>query len=341
MFEGNKTVVGIYLSRKGCLAFTQAVFSQLKDQPLVLIIAEDNAEIFEPEYKTYKIQTAKSKVEHLLKSFTIQKKIDKLLEQLIKTYGAIELYFPAFHPWNQNFIKTARKKNVSTTLTIHDYITHKGEQSKLIENLQKKMIRLSDRVLFLTNFVRQQAIADLGLDGKFKVSPHPILNAHTTHDLNYSTQPSLLFLGRGVAYKGLDLLLAAIENLPIQKLTIAGEQDQSISSKNTKIDIIDSYLDDEEIGELLATHHILVLPYIDASQSGVLTLGISAGIPMVITKIGGLQEQLPANAAVWVEPTEASLKAGLVQLINEPETYDELKSTLKHVLKTSRSQPES
>jgi glycosyltransferase involved in cell wall biosynthesis len=329
MFGSNKTIIVIFLSRKGCLTYTQAMLSQLQDQQLALVVTKENAPLFQREYNTYTLLTARGKLEHLLRSLTVQKIIDNLVEQLIKTYGSIELYFPAFHPWNLNFIKAAQKNYLVTSLTIHDYKTHSGEQSALVESYQKKMIRLSDRVIFLTDYVRQQAIAEMGDDEKYEVIPHPLIQSTEKQNLEHSTTPSLLFLGRGVAYKGLDLLLSVIDVLPINKLTIAGNQNRPITTKHSKLNIIDRHLEEAEIGKLLATHHILVLPYLDASQSGVLTLGISANIPMVITKVGGLQEQLPPNAAMWVEPTRASLKAGLLQLINEPETYNRLKIALR------------
>ena len=50
---------------------------------------------------------------------------------------------------------------------------------------------------------------------------------------------------------------------------------------------------------------------------------------MVITKVGGLQEQLPHEAAVWVEPEVKSLRDGIERLIKEPEMYRNLQTRLK------------
>ena len=329
MFNGEKPLVCIYLSRLGCLAYTQAMLTQLAAHKPILVVAKENADLFKDTHKLYTLNTAKTKVEHLIKSVTIQKVINELITDLKKELGPFELYFPAFHPWNINFLKAARKEKLSTTITIHDYKTHPGESSLIIENLQNRIIGLSSRSVFLTEYVKQQAIKELGDQEKFAVIPHPIINAHSTQALPHSAQPSLLFLGRGVAYKGLALLLTAIETLPIQKLTVAGAQKEKLSIDDPKINIIDKYLDEAEIGELLASHHILVLPYTEASQSGILTLGLSAGIPMVITKVGGLQEQLPHEAAVWVEPEVESLRAGIERLIKEPEMYRNLQTRLK------------
>ena len=136
----------------------------------------------------------------------------------------------------------------------------------------------------------------------------------------------LLFLGRGVKYKGLENLIAAVADLPIQQLTIAGKMTYSLTATSEKIDIIDDYISEDRMKELLLSHHILVLPYTEASQSGILTIGIAAEMVMVISKVGGLEEQLASDAAIWVAPTVASLKAGLQELIGSRTRYEGTKS---------------
>ena len=337
MFKGDKSIFCVYLSRYGCLAYTQTMLKTLSDHKIVMIVSEDNAELFQKDHQVFTLKTASHKAEHLLRSLTIQKQIKEITSKLKNQFQSYEFYFPAFHPWNLNFLKIAQTDKIDTTLTIHDYKTHIGERSLLIENLQKKMIQKSNRVIFLTNYVKQQALSELGTISAYEVVSHPIIKSKATQNLTHSPTPSLLFLGRGVEYKGLPLLLSAIETLPIEKLTIAGKQTVSIPTTNG-VTVIDRYLDEKEIGNLLASHHILVLPYIEASQSGVLTLGLSAGIPMIISKVGGLEEQLPSDAAIWVEPNEKSLAEGIKRLINDPKTYDDIQVALKNFKHRNTSQ---
>jgi glycosyltransferase involved in cell wall biosynthesis len=67
-----------------------------------------------------------------------------------------------------------------------------------------------------------------------------------------------------------------------------------------------------EIGALIAWADILVLPYKEASQSGVAPAAMAAGRYVVSTRVGGLVEQLGDNElATLCEPDTASLTAAL------------------------------
>ena len=50
---------------------------------------------------------------------------------------------------------------------------------------------------------------------------------------------------------------------------------------------------------------------------------------IVISKVGGLEEQLASDAAIWVAPTVASLKAGLQELIGSRTRYEGTKSMVR------------
>jgi glycosyltransferase involved in cell wall biosynthesis len=218
----------------------------------------------------------------------------------------------------------------SSFLTIHDFYTHAGEQSKYIEKLQRKAILKANRVICLTEYVSQQISSALGAKISCTVLPHPILPTRAKNSLAPSSRPKLLALGRMVDYKGIDLLCAAVSALDIEVLTIAGLQKQKVSTRDSKINIIDKVLSTWEIAELLEQHHLLILPYKEASQSGVLMLGIAAHMVMVITKVGGLPEQLSEHAALWVEPNINSLKQGIQNLMDNPEAYKSIKAEVRH-----------
>jgi len=294
----------------------------------LLVISDYNNEDF-THYNTVGIKTYRSKFSFIIRSLTAKARIEKLLDKLLALHGDLQLYLTAFHPWNKHFLNWAKKQEKCTSLlTIHDYHTHSGESSTLIEKLQKQAIAQADQVITLSNYVKNQITQELGHSDKYIVVPHPTLDAGATNNLSYSPQPSLLFVGRVLQYKGLENLVAAVKDLNISKLTIAGKQTLPFKPKLKKIEVIDAYLTDDQIAKLLSEHHILVLPYLEASQSGIITLGLSAKIVMVVSKVGGLPEQLPENAAVWVEPSIASLRAGIASLMENQYLYDKVKSVL-------------
>lgn len=245
------------------------------------------------------------------------------------TTKKLVVYFPVFHAWNIIWAFWAKKMDIEIYNTIHDFETHKGEKNRVVEWLQKIVIAKSTINIFLSNFVLKQAKAFIGV-GSFKsfVLPHPILIPPVKHNLQYKGPLSVLFLGRAVDYKGIPMLIDACKNLVLSKLTIAGVNANRYRSNDQHLHFIDKYLDKDEMVDLLRSHHILVLPYTEATQSGILSLGIGAGIPMVVCNVGGLNEQANENSVVWVDPEVNALKTGLEILVNNAEEYYTIKRNL-------------
>jgi glycosyltransferase involved in cell wall biosynthesis len=104
----------------------------------------------------------------------------------------------------------------------------------------------------------------------------------------------VLFVGRIRKYKGLDFLKKAwpLVNHPNKSLTIAGVGRGVPFEQSQSIDIQNRWLTDEEIESLIDAHRLVVLPYIEASQSGIIPLAHSRGVPVVITPAGGLTGQV-------------------------------------------------
>lgn len=77
---------------------------------------------------------------------------------------------------------------------------------------------------------------------------------------------------------------------------------------------------EEEFGDILAWADALVLPYREASQSGVAAAGLAAGRAILATDVGGLREQLGNRpGATLCPPDAASVAAGMARFIDDPE----------------------
>ena len=60
---------------------------------------------------------------------------------------------------------------------------------------------------------------------------------------------------------------------------------------------------DEEVEEFFSRADFVVVPYIEASQSGVIPLSYSFGLPVIASKIGGIPEQvIDRETGYLVEP---------------------------------------
>lgn len=106
--------------------------------------------------------------------------------------------------------------------------------------------------------------------------------------------------GRLRAYKGIDLLRDAWRLFqprhPTARLLVAGEGDAEGLAPGLAalpgVELRTGWLAEEEMARLVAGADAVVLPYREASQSGVAPLAHGLGVPVVATPVGGLSEQL-------------------------------------------------
>ena len=111
-------------------------------------------------------------------------------------------------------------------------------------------------------------------------------------------------------------------------MTIAGNGDIRPYVNQIKdlpeINIINRYIRDEEIGTLFSIENeIIVLPYKDATQSGVIPVAVDFNVPVVATNTGGLVEQLNnGNLGVFANPDdENSLVYAILKYIRDEEFF--------------------
>jgi len=156
--------------------------------------------------------------------------------------------------------------------------------------------------------------------------PGPVpLGATATHDF--------LFFGRVRAYKGLDLLRDAFALLhrthPAATLRVVGEGDIERAAPGLGalpgVTVEPRWVADAAIPPLVATARAVVLPYREASQSGVLPIALACGVPVVATPVGGLSEQVAdGEAGLLAEAvTPEALAAAMARML-DPATRSRL-----------------
>ena len=253
----------------------------------------------------------------------------KILFGLIRgRYSAI--YFPYKHYWNLFFLWLFKLFGKKTIMTIHDGILHEGEESRLQQFLLNQSIKHADELIFLTDFVRKNVQSTINFKANYTIIEHGMFTDYVhTQVHTHTRKPRLLFLGRIGKYKGVEMLIEAVNQLPqdsYENLTIAGKTlyDLKVNTDNSKIIFPNKWLNNSEVAQLLQKSDILILPYKEASQSGVIPMGIAAAIPMVCTRVGGLPEQLKEDEAVLIEPNVEELKDAIYKLICDSDLYENL-----------------
>lgn len=321
-----RKIIIFSLTRSGCIAYTNELLKSFdKYNPIVYVNEESQSQFF----KTYNtIKTYNGYFSFFIKSIQFIFIARSLLKEIKKKTKYPILYLPSFHPWNYILSTLAKPLDIPVILTVHDYFTHPGEKNIIVEKLQKMTMANSQKVVFLSHHERHKAIMDKQISNeKTFVLPHPLYRDVAQNILEYNPRPNLLFLGRIKKYKGIDLLINAVKKLDINTLTIAGHGNIKVN-EGKKINLINKRLSDTEMMNLLDSHEILVLPYKEASQSGVLALGLSKQMVMVISDLPGLREQISERSAIWSDANENAIVEKINSFIKSRESFDAIKNQL-------------
>ena len=267
-----------------------------------------------------------SAINFLGSCFGIKEKFGKITFDLaIRTF---------FHPINPFLFRFIHSKCVADIC--HDPIPHAGMDPKAAEIYQKQ-IRNAEDVIVLTKAFIPVLEDQYGKKlSRIHFMRHGLMAYPRTGVPSQKTDPpesvNFLFFGRITEYKGLHILAEAYKQLCGKhsnvSLTIAGSGDFSEYENEYKtlpnVRIINRYIRDTEIEAFFTGGNtVAVLPYTDASQSGIIPIAFDFGIPVIAAKTGGLTEQLFAgNYGILFEAGNSRALADAMSVFLEsPETY--------------------
>jgi glycosyltransferase involved in cell wall biosynthesis len=189
-----------------------------------------------------------------------------------------------------------------------------------------------DAVIAHSEHGAQRLRAEVGLDpGRVRVIHHGAFDYLTRlegemplpAELGEPTGPVILFFGLLRPYKGLDVLLDAYSGIEGAELWIVGRPRMDLEPVRAAaarargpVKFVTRFVEDAEIPSILRRADVLILPYRDAEQSGVLYAGLAFGKPMVLSAVGGFPEVAATGAARLVPPEDpAPLRAALEELV--------------------------
>lgn len=155
-----------------------------------------------------------------------------------------------------------------------------------------------------------------------------------------SSGVKLLFFGSINLYKGLDILIETLEKLRTHginnvSLTIAGKGDywekcKSLIRTQDMYNLQIRFIENNEIPDLMSSHHFLALPYRDATQSGPLATAIAYELPILAPRFGYFTETYTDDSAILYE--QGNIKDALQYISSlSSEKYANLKKNCKKV----------
>lgn len=220
-----------------------------------------------------------------------------------------------------------------------------GHESFPLEAVLTKATFLTSHAFIVHSHTDRVKLKRIVPGAEIFTSPHPTYEVFRFGDISSEEAKtllgwpgkSLLFFGLIRDYKGLDYLIKAMKMVLKKiecRLYIAGDvyhrkETYQAMIRQLELDdhviLIDRYIPNEEVQLFFSAADLVVLPYLTASQSGVIQIAYAFNKPVIATKTGGFQEVVDdGKTGYLVEPgDERALAEAILRffLHDSPETF--------------------
>jgi glycosyltransferase involved in cell wall biosynthesis len=159
----------------------------------------------------------------------------------------------------------------------------------------------------------------------------------------------LLFFGRLLPYKGLDLLLHAFTSLrkqfPNVELVVAGAGTlpghSAMLWATPGVRVESKWICETNVDDLFREADLVLLPYREASQSGVIAHAFEHRLPVVATPVGGLAEQVThmRTGVIARSVSAEGITEAAATLLSAPALYEECSAEIGRVVESSLAWP--
>lgn len=144
----------------------------------------------------------------------------------------------------------------------------------------------------------------------------------------------LLHFGALLPYKGVDILIDALRVMEDDSLIVViaglpknikyGRQIKAMASMDHRVVLIDRFIEEEEIPVLFRIADYTICPYREISNSGVLFMSLTFGVPLIISDKGGVRELIQSEPGTGILLARPDVN-NIIKAINEAKNkkYDE------------------
>lgn len=272
------------------------------------------------------------------------------LAAAIRRFAPDVLLVPFIHLWARSL---ANAVGVPMVLCVHDPTPHPGLAGALWHVVERMTVRRSAHIVLHSDAfvpdlmrrygVRREAITVAPLGPMTDYVDDDPAEPSTAPD---PAAPRVLCFGRIEPYKGIDVLFDAVPlvraEFPAARFTVAGRgasDSQRTRARALGVECDDRWIDDAEIPRFFRAADVVVLPYVSATQSGVIPIAAAFARPVVASDVGGLAEQLGGGHLGLVVPPgdPHALASALLRLLRDPALSTRLGGMLRAHYDTERS----
>jgi glycosyltransferase involved in cell wall biosynthesis len=225
-------------------------------------------------------------------------------------------------------------------LTAHDVLPREPRPGQVAAT--RRLLQRMDAVVVHSEHGAQRLRGELGLaDERVRVVPHGPFDYLTRlpeerplpSELREVEGPVVLCFGLMRPYKGIDVLLEAFREVRGAELWVVGmpriplEQLRDLAERVPgTVRFVPRFVPDPEVPAYFRRADLVVLPYREIDQSGVVYTALAFGKPLVLSAVGGFTELAERHgAARLVLPGDAAGLARAVQdLVDDPRAREEL-----------------
>jgi glycosyltransferase involved in cell wall biosynthesis len=245
----------------------------------------------------------------------------------IQHFAPDVVHYQGFHPWLDLALPLWHRYPL--VCTVHDFRPHPGDKLSQKTPFWVEMFvrRHADQLIVHSEHVRRLMVKQLRGAGKhISLMPHIQIGQELVSSLAKEEEHLILFFGRIWGYKGLEYLIRAepliSARVPDVRIMIAGQGEEFSRYTRSMVHpdrfiVHNEFISEEQAAEYFRRASIVVLPYVEASQSGVIPLAYSAAKPVVATTVGGLPEMVEHGRTGYLVPprNEKCLADALVRLL--------------------------
>jgi glycosyltransferase involved in cell wall biosynthesis len=216
-------------------------------------------------------------------------------------------------------------------LTAHDVLPREPRRGQ--RSAQRRLYERFDAIVVHSEHGRNRLVGELAIDpDRVHVISHGVF-AHLA-DVPQSVaaggrapfqteKPVVLCFGLMRPYKGIDVLLEAWRGIQDAELWVAGMPRMDIAHLRAiappNVRFMPRFITDSELPAYFQRADLVVLPYREIDQSGVLFTALAFGKPLLLSDVGGFPEVGATGAARIVPAGDAgALRGALEELLGDP-----------------------